>query len=278
MVETRGGRRFAVFFILAAFLLLLLGRWIRPVDNVTSSVAAPFAAVINGAATGMGDTVSGIFDAGRLRAENAALTRQNAKLVRELVAAQAQSHDMSIMRTMLKFQNDNTHMDLLLARVVWTDPTGLGQYVMIDKGTRDGLQQNMAVLDQNGFFVGQIADAHSNNSTVLLMESPSSSIGAVDLKTRAGGLVEGRFAGTPQLRDVLIGDRVRPNDLIVTSGQLNLFPRNLLLGQVTSVVRRKYEVFQTANIRPAADLEHLEIVQVVRNWNRAVPTRYIPAS
>ena len=54
MVEARGGRRFAVVFLVAAFLVLLLGRWVKPVNLVALSVAAPFASVASTVATDVG--------------------------------------------------------------------------------------------------------------------------------------------------------------------------------------------------------------------------------
>lgn len=275
MVETRGGRRLAVFFLIAAFLVLFLGRWLRPVDDVASSAAAPFVAVISGAASATGDTISGILDAGELRHENQILARQNAKLIRELITYKSDAHDNTLFKAMLRFSSQNSHMDLVPAQVIGGDTLGVGGYIIINKGRTDGLREGMTVLDQNGYFVGSVSDLESNNARVLLMESPSSSIGAVDLTTRAQGLVEGRYASTPQLADVATRDRLHVNDLVVTSGQMNLYPRNLLLGQVTRVYHRKVAVFQSADIRPAADFQHLEMVQVVRNWNPQIPTRLV---
>jgi rod shape-determining protein MreC len=275
MVETRGGRRFAVFFLVAAFLVLFLGRWLRPVDDVTSTVAAPFVAVVSGATSAVGDTISEVLEAGRLRHENQVLSQQNARLIRELITYKSEAHDNTLYRAMLRFAGQNSHMDLMPAQVIGGDTLGLGGYIIVNRGRSDGLRDGMTVLDQNGYFVGSISDLESNNAKVLLMESPSSSIDALDLSTRAHGIVNGRYAGIPQLKYVRTGDVLHVNDLIVTSGQMNLFPRNLLLGQVTRVYHRKVAVFQTADVRPAADIQHLEMVQIVRNWNPQVPTKLV---
>lgn len=276
MVDTRGGRRFAVFFLLAAFLVLLLGRWIQPVDNVAETAAAPFAAVVSGVSAWMGDSVGAVFNAGQLRRENAVLKAQNAKLIRQVIASQTDRRENRLYRSMLKFEDTNAPMKFLPARVIWLDPTGITSYLMINKGSKDGLRQGMSVVDQNGFFVGSISRVAGKAAQVLLLENPSSSVGAVDQATRATGLVEGSLSGPPQFRYVVTGDRVRPNDLIVTSGQLNLFPRNLLIGQVAKVSNRTDQLFQTVEVRPAADIRHLEMVQVIRGWAPSVPAKLVP--
>lgn len=272
MVETRSNKRFALFVVAAAFVVLLAGRWLSPVNNVATTVAAPFTSVISGVTDGIGGTISGVFQAGTLRRENNILSAENAKYVRTIIQLQAEAHDNTLYKAMLRFADTNPHMDLLPARVIWTDPTGLGDDVVINKGTQDGLRDGMTVLDPNGYFVGTLEDVHLNNSAVLLMESPSLSVGAYDLETQAGGmgaLVEGRYAALPQLRYVPIGESLHVKDLVVTSGQLNLYPRNILLGQIIAIHKLRYQLFQEADIRPAADIAHLEIVQVVRNWNPA---------
>jgi rod shape-determining protein MreC len=166
-------------------------------------------------------------------------------------------------------------MDNLPARVIYSDPTGLGAYIVINKGTRDGLRQGMTVLDQNGYFVGSITDLTVNAARVLLMLSPSSSVAATDVKTHAQGLVEGRFAAGPELKYVVTGSKLHVNDFLVTQGQANLYPQNLLMGQVVKVDSSPQNVFQTADVRPAADFSHLEIVQVIRNWIPHYPARLI---
>jgi rod shape-determining protein MreC len=277
MVETRGGRRFAVLFLVGAFLVLILGRWITPVNHVAMSVTAPFAAVINGTANAVGDSVGGILNAGQIQGENRALRKQNAMLVQRIIQLQSQAHDNSLLRNMVRFEAANSHMDYLPARVIYSDPTGLGAYVVIDKGTRDGLREGMTVLDQNGYFVGSITDLTVNAARVLLMLSPSSSVAAMDMDVKSGatGLIEGRYAARPELKYVLTGSKLHVNDLLVTQGQANLYPRNLLMGQIIRVHKSPQNVFQTADVRPAADFSRLEIVQVIRNWIPHYPARLI---
>jgi rod shape-determining protein MreC len=276
MVETRGGRRFAVFFFLAAFLVLMLGHWLRPASGAALSATAPFASVISGVAGGIGDTISAVVDAPGLRAQNAALKADYARLIRRTVGYQEMAHEDQILRTMVRFDDRNNHMDLLPARVIGTDPNDpISQYILINKGTRDGLRSDMTVVDQNGFFVGTTTQLTNNAAKVLLMTSPSSSVGALDLTTRASGLVQGQFGSLPEFGVIPTRDRLRTNDLVVTSGQYNLFPRTILLGQVLRVSHQNSAIFQSAEIKPAADFQNLEMVQIVRNWIPQYPSQLI---
>jgi rod shape-determining protein MreC len=188
---------------------------------------------------------------------------------------QARLHDDGILRSMLQYDDLNNHMEFLTARVIMQDPNALAPYILINRGTRDGLRRGMTVVQQRGYFVGSIVDLTSNAAKVQLLTSPSSSVGAMDLKTRASGLVEGQYSGLPQLHWVVANSTLHKNDFIVTSGQENLFPRTILLGQVVSVQHQNSALFQSAFIQPAADFSDLEMVQVIRNFIPSAPNRLI---
>ena len=275
MVEARGGRRFAFVFLVAAFLVLLLGRWVKPVNAVALSAAAPFASVASTVATGVGDVVSGVTQGYRWRDENKTLQERVGILMRQNMLLQARLHDDGILRAMLQYDDLNNHMEFLTARVIMQDPNALAPYILINRGTRDGLRLGMSVVQQRGYFVGSIVELTTNAAKVQLLTSPSSSVGAMDLKTRASGLVEGQFSGLPQLHWVVANSTLHKNDFIVTSGQENLFPRTILLGQVVSVQHQNSALFQSAIIQPAADFSDLEMVQVIRNFTPSVPNRLI---
>lgn len=275
MVETRSGRRFAVLFFVAAFLVLLLGRWLQPVDHLVVTVAAPFDAAISGPANWVGNIVSGVVDGPRLRDENERLKRINAALVQRSIADAEARHENQIFKRMLNFEQGHKGLSLLTTRVIGTDPNSPSSNIFLNRGTRDHLVKGMTVLDQNGYFVGKITDLTSNAARVQLMLSPSSSVGAIDLRSRAGGLVEGQYDALPKFDLVPTRQNIKMNDLILTSGQYNLFPRGILLGQVISVEHRNVDVFQSAVIRPAADFSDLEMAMVVRNFVPTPPTKLL---
>src|SRR5579864_7629830 len=122
MVETRGGRRFAVLFFVAAFVVLVFGRWVQPVDHVALSAAAPFNAAISGMAAAIGDGISGLVEGPKLRSQNAALQRDVARLIRENVLLQEQAYENKQFRKMLHYSDGNIHLNLLRARVIGHEP------------------------------------------------------------------------------------------------------------------------------------------------------------
>ncbi len=275
MVETRGGRRFAVLFLAAAFVVLLLGRWLKPVDNVAMTIAAPFAAVVSGVASGIGNELSGITQGPQYRSEVLGLQRQVGLLMHENLMLQEQKHENALLTRMVNFRDLNNRLDLVPARIIATGPDSLSPSVIINRGSRDGVRFGMTIVDPGGYFVGTVSQVETNASKVLLMVSPSSSVGAIDEKTRATGVVEGAFGSLPSFKFVVTSATLHKGDFVVTSGADNLNPRMILLGQISAIHHSDVSEFQTADIRPAADFQNLELVQVVRNFSPSEPLKLI---
>ncbi len=273
MVETRNGRRFAVLFFVAAFLVLILGRWLKPVDHAALTVAAPFTAAISGVSNWVGDGFSGIVDGPRLRQEVQSLRKENARLLQQTIADAEARHENAILRRMLGFEVKHSNLQLLDTRVIGMDvSSGLAPYILIDHGTSSGVRDGMTVVDQNGYFVGAITDVWTNAARVELLLSPSRAVGAYDLSSRATGLVQGVYGARPQLGLVVASAGLQPGDLILTSGECLLYPRGLVIGQVVSVQHSNVQVYQTATLQPAADFRNLEVAAVIRNFVPSLPT------
>jgi rod shape-determining protein MreC len=187
---------------------------------------------------------------------------------------QEAQHENQYLTRMLKFDDRNNRYDFLTARVIANDPNLLGQYIVINRGSRDGLKPGMTVVSQDSYFAGSIVSVLPTAAKVELMLSPSSTVGAYDMQTRAQAVVIGQFDGMPELRNVPTSAKLRVGDFVLTSGQANIFPRGLLLGQITAVHRRNEDLFQTADLQPATDFQNMELVQVIRN-QPAVPIQLL---
>jgi len=60
--------------------------------------------------------------------------------------------------------------------------------------------------------------------------------------------------------------KVQPGDIVLTSGLGGDLPRALVIGQVSGVTQRDTDLFQSAALRPAVDLNRLEVVTVITNF------------
>jgi rod shape-determining protein MreC len=153
--------------------------------------------------------------------------------------------------------------DVQTARIIGRDPLPFSGTVTINKGERDGIAKNMAVLSPFGV-VGQIMAISGHAARVLLITDHNSGVDAVVQRSRARGIVEGGIDGGCLMKYVKRGEDVDVGDRIVTSGLDGIFPKGIIVGTVTRVTRGVRGLLQVAEVTPSVPLDRIEEVLVVR--------------
>ena len=201
-----------------------------------------------------------------LQSETEALRRENAELRNQIVLLDEARIENEMLRRQLNFKSAVPNRRLLSAEVIGHDPSNLLQYLIIDRGARDGIEMGMPVLAAEGL-AGRISETSAASAKVMLITDPSSSVSALIQRTRATGVVEGYPGHELIMRYIPQGDTVAPGDIVLTSGLGGNFPKRLLIGQVASVVQTDVEMFQEARLIPAVSLRDLEAVMVLLSFS-----------
>lgn len=149
----------------------------------------------------------------------------------------------------------------MAAQVIGASGSESSRSVYIDKGERDHLKPDMAVITADGI-VGKVLRVYHASSQVLLINDQTSGVGALLDKTRVQGILRGTAAGETALEKVMSDENVPSGELVLTSGGDGIFPKGLLVGRVTKVSTGN-DLFLNIRVRPAADLSKLEEVLVV---------------
>ena len=154
------------------------------------------------------------------------------------------------------------------AQVIGSTGSEHSRAVYIDKGSDDGIKNEMPVITADGVVgkIWQVYDAHT--SLVLLINDQSSGVGAILANSRLQGILRGTPSGEVVLEKVLGDEQVLPGETVLTSGGDQIFPKGLPAGVVTSVSRGP-DAFLNIRIRPAADLSKLEEVLVITKKEHA---------
>ncbi len=258
-----------VLLILLALFVLFSSRqgWLAPLEDGVAAVVVPVQKALAGGSRAVAATLASLRETRNLRAENAALQRTVDELVREVVRLRAAELENRTLREQLGYVQTQVEWTFLPAQVIGRDPTGVLDYVLIDRGRRGGVQEGMVVVTPRGL-VGRVTAAGAQWAKVLLITSPSSAVStAVQGGARqAYGVAYGTPAGAIQMRYILQTEQVRLRDIVVTSGIGGGFPKDLIVGQVIHVERSDVAMFQTADLEPFVDLAHLEQVLVIGNF------------
>ena len=197
------------------------------------------------------------------------LTEENRKLedqVEELTAKLGQYSELALAAERYKslLELKETRPDLVTyARIIARPSSGEYRIVVIDKGRNDGIQKNMAVITHEGL-VGHVAEVAAYASKVMLITDANSSVPATVQRTRANAIVEGISADYCKLTYLQRSDEVAPQDIVVTSGLGGVFPKGIIIGEVSKINKADIGIFQDAHIRTAVPLDRIEEVAVLK--------------
>jgi rod shape-determining protein MreC len=196
-----------------------------------------------------------------LEEENRLLREIIEEMKRERIQLLEFQGENSRLRSLLGFKKD-FQKPLLPAEVIGKDLSGWFQTVVIDRGTRDGIEEGMAVVSVQGV-VGQIMESSKSFARVLLITDPNSAVAALVQRTRARGIVKGNGRQMCRLEYLHRSDEVEPGDLILSSGLDGVYPKGVPIGTVLKAEKRDPELFQRVEILPSADFRRLEDVMVL---------------
>ncbi len=201
-----------------------------------------------------------IFVARRTSQENKALTEQ---------LAQVLSENAQIRKKLAEtqgFVEQQKSLDPQTYNMVPARPIGVSRYLLIDKGSADGLKLGQTVVYKDNY-IGRIKEINPKKSVVTLASDPDSKIAAFSSSIigKARGVLIGQFGSEMLLDKILHQEVIAVNDLVYSEGTELEIPRGLVIGRVSEVDNRDNEIFKQAKVKPVFDLGSLDIVFVITN-------------
>jgi rod shape-determining protein MreC len=260
-----------LLLILVAVVGFALDRagFLQPIEGLAIRITAPLQAGMSQGSAQLGELAQTARDLRDLRERNQELESENASLLLENVRLREIEAEAAILRELLNFRQASPSFQIqgahVVGREIAQDPSNLQRYILLDVGQEEGLEQNMPVVTARGL-VGRLSAVGDGWSRVLLLIDVSSTVNALTQSTRASGLVQGQPDGSLTMRSIPQGDTISVGDTVFTSGLGGNFPRQILIGQITDVERRDFELYQTAVVKPTVDFEHLETVLIITDF------------
>jgi len=147
------------------------------------------------------------------------------------------------------------------AQVIGSTGSEQSRAIYIDKGDKDGIKPDMAVITADGI-VGKVLHVYRSTSLVLLISDQTSGVGAILDKSRLQGILRGMPSGEIALERIMTDEQVPAGELVLTSGGDRIFPKGLPIGKVTKVSTGS-DLFLNVRVKPSANLSKLEEVLVV---------------
>lgn len=206
-----------------------------------------------------------------MKEENRRLLRMNDSLM-NLLSTNFAQRDTTIARV----ENDSIPIDTLgnyrryiwrEAQVIYNTVNAEKNYVQINRGSNQGIKDNMGVFSSDGGLVGKVVNVAPDYSQVMSMLHVQNNVNALVKKTKTTGTVswDGKDPGLLLLSNISKSDSLVVGDTIVT-GKFSLsYPPGLMIGTVARIIDDKSSNFYQLRIKPAAKFTDLQQVMIVEN-------------
>lgn len=165
------------------------------------------------------------------------------------------------LKDLLEFGREVDYKKVLAQVVAW-DSSSDFRVIRINKGIKDGVRLQNTVITSSGV-VGYIYRVTDHFADILTILDPSNRVDVLIDRTRSMGILEGFSSQKCILKYVTRTDPVKLNDVVITSGLGNIYPRGLKIGIVSKVERESYGITQDIEIQPTIDFSKLEEVAVL---------------
>lgn len=133
----------------------------------------------------------------------------------------------------------------------------------IDQGSDNGLIVNQIVVTEN-FLVGRITSLNPRSSRVSTPLNPKEQLKAKVLKSNVKGIVKTDKQGRFILDEVLQQAVLKPEETVITTGEDEIYPPNLIIAKIVSAEKKESEVYQQAVLAPFFDFGMLNTIFVIK--------------
>jgi rod shape-determining protein MreC len=273
---TRSFQTAALALLVIGILLLALSGFLTPISRVVFSPFISAQTWIASRYLAVRDFLTAPRDVARLTQLNAQLEAEVARLQSQIIDLQQQNSELQILSALLDFARTHSDNEYLTAAVIGRDISPFLHYIIINRGSDDGLRRGMPVVSSQGL-VGRVAAVTSDGARVQLITDPDSAINVRIQPSGAEALLLGSLTGDLTIEAIPQDASVQPGDLVLTSGLGGNYPPDILIGQISSIRQRPVELFQSATIQPVVDFSELEIVLVIVNFKPVNISPLIPA-
>jgi rod shape-determining protein MreC len=250
------GLRLTGYAIIAMFLMYYdqHGHWVQRLRYALEAAALPVQELVNSPGLGWRMLSNSMRSSAALRAENQRLREHEREL--EL----SQMREAALEQENAELRGLHASLPPLikhwqLAEIISVETSPLRQRLVINKGGRDGVFVNEAVVDANGV-LGQVARIGPWSAEVILATDPEHAIPVEVTRNSLRSIAVGAgSSGELVLPYLAINSDVKSGDLLVSSGLGGVFPAGLPVARISGVRRESNQLLAQVRAQPLASVD-----------------------
>lgn len=156
------------------------------------------------------------------------------------------------------------------AKVVYNSVNKENNYLQLNRGSRQGIRDNMAVISSDGAIVGLIVNTSPNFSQVMSLLHSRNRMQAMLKKTNTAGTIswDQKDYRLLTLEGISRDVEVKKGDTVLASQYSYNYPPGFMVGTIQSIAVDKNSGFYNLKVRAGARFNSLQQVFVVENLQR----------
>ena len=258
----------AAIFVAVSFLVFRSENGASIFENAVGTVLRPVQSGLSSAAGWVKGFFTNWRNYGELEDEYEYLQMENEELKLRVSYVEELEQENARLNALMDAKEDYGNLDPVYATVIARDPGQWFDTFTINRGTADGVTAGMCVVTGDGL-VGYVFEAKLNSSKVMTIIDTRSAVACLVQRTRDNGIMRGEVTRDSSSAECYVYylpnvNNISPGDVIVTSGTDALYPKGIVIGEVTAVSQETSSDGSYVIVTPYVDFRHIEDVLVLR--------------
>ena len=251
------------------------GSILNPLRTAVGYVLVPIQSGVNRVGGGLYNELSSVGKLKTALAENETLKTRVDELTEENTRLRSEQFELERLRSLYELDQEYMQYHKIGARIIAKDSGSWFSVFRIDKGSDDGIKEDMNVIAGGGL-VGIVTDVGANYATVRSIIDDSSRVSAMAQQSGDSCIVAGDLPlfkeGRLKLSYMEKDDDIKDGDMIVTSNISGKFLPGILVGYATDItVDYNDNLTKSGYLIPAARFDRLQEVLVITDLKDAGP-------
>ena len=252
------------------------GSILNPLRTAVGYVLVPIQSGVNRVGGGLYNELSSVGKLKTALAENETLKTRVDELTEENTRLRSEQFELERLRSLYELDQEYMQYHKIGARIISRDSGNWYSSFVIDKGSNDGLADDMNVIAGGGL-VGRITSVGPNWSRVTSIISDNSNVSGMTLATGDNLIVSGDLQLMAQgvisfSKLVDSQDAVVEGDKVVTSDISDKYLPNILIGYISTINKDTNNLTKSGYLTPVVDFEHLSEVLVITDKKQQIPS------
>lgn len=267
IISVKWGIIFFVVLIAIVFIIAIQFNIFSASQGAVGYIVSPVQSFFSQSSSKISDFFNYFGDTQALKEDNKILKESISELELEVFKLQNDLKNSELIKEEYDYITSFEY-ETVVAKVVSRGTNDYVHSLIINKGSKDGLEKGLPVITNDGYIIGKLAEVNSLTSIVLLLNDIHSKLSInIDNAERSPGIVEGEFGLSLKLDLVPYDNVINDGDIVYTSGLEQNIPANFVVGKISNINKEEGQLFQHADVEPLVNYDNVTILSIILPTN-----------